>query len=255
MITAGIDVGLENTKAVILKDGKVAGKACGASGGAGRPAAIQAIYDKALKEAGVSASNVAKVIATGKGKFDVAFAADQLTEALTASKAARLMNPDVTTAVDIGADEIVVATLDGETIKEFVINQKCGAGLGLLLEKMADRFDMTIADVAALNGPSSVVVNEGCIVCMELDALSLSNQGKDLKEIVKALNVACAWRANATINDIYKPNNKCVVLMGGMVKNSAFVKALEEISGIKFVQHADPEFAGAIGAAAIAAAS
>ena len=253
MITAGIDVGLEITKAVVLKDGKVAGKASGPSGGVGRPAAIQAIYDKALKEAGVSASDVAKVISTGKGKFDVAFAADQLTEVLAAAKAARLASPDVTTAIDIGADETVVVTVDGDKVKEFVINQKCSAGLGLLLEKIGDRFDMTIEQVAALEGPSALTVNEGCIVCMDLDAISLASQGKDLKEIVKALNVACAWRANATLNDIYKPAKGCVVLMGGMVKNAAFVNALEKISGIKFVKHPDPEYAGAIGAAALAA--
>ena len=255
MITAGIDVGLEYTKAVIMKDGQVAGKACGLSGGAGRPAAVKAIYDQALKAAGVGAGDVTKVIATGKGKFDVDFAADQLSETLTAAKAARLANPDVTTAIDIGADEIVVVTLDGDKITEFVINQKCGAGLGLMLGGIAERFDMSIEDVGAQAGPGSVKVDDGCIVCMELDALSLANRGTDLKEIVKALNVACAWRANSTLNDIYKPSKNCVVLMGGMVKNGAFVKALEEVSGITFVKHADPEYAGASGAAALAAAS
>ena len=253
MITAGIDVGLEYTKAVIMKDGKVVGKACGLSGGAGRPAAVQALYDQALKAAGVGAGDVEKVIATGKGKFDVAFAADQLSETLTAAKAARLANPDVTTAIDIGADETVVVTLDGDKIKEFVINQKCGAGLGLFLSAMADRFDMSIDELAGLNGPSSVAVDDGCVVCGELDAISLASRGVDLKEIGKALNVACAWRVNSTLNDIYKPDKGCVVLMGGMVKNGAFVKALEEISGVKFVKYADPEYAGAIGAAALAA--
>ena len=253
MITAGIDVGLENMKAVIMKDGQVVGKACGPSGGAGRPATAQAIYDQALKAAGVAASDVAKVIATGKGKFDVAFAADQLTESLTTAKAAKLANAGVTTAIDIGADEIVVVTMDGDKIKEFVINQKCGAGIGLMLGSIADRFEMSIDGVAALAGPSSVKVDDGCVVCMELDALGLANRGTDLKEIVKALNVASAWRANATLNDIFHTAHNCVVLMGGMAKNGAFVKALEEISGIKFVKHADPEFAGAIGAAALAA--
>jgi predicted CoA-substrate-specific enzyme activase len=236
-----------------MKDGKVAGKADGLSGGVGRPAAVQAVYDKALAAAGVKASDVEKVISTGKGKFDVAFSADQLSETVTAAKAAKIFEPKVTTVVDIGADEILVATIDGDKIKEFVINQKCTAGLGLFLEGMADRFDMSIEEVGKLEGPGSVKVNDGCVVFAELDALSLLNRGVDAKEIVKALNEACAWRANSTLNDIYKPDNGCVVLFGGMTQNGAFIKALERISGIKFVIPAEAVYAGAIGAAALAA--
>ena len=254
MITAGIDVGLLNIKAVVMKDGKVAGKASGLSGGAGRPTAIQAVYDKALAEAGVKAADVEKVVATGKGKFDVAFSADQISETVTAAKAAKLMEPKATTVVDIGADEILVATLgEGDKIKEFVINQKCVAGLGLFLDGIADRFDMSIEEVGKLEGPGSVKVNDGCVVFAELDALSLLNRGTDAKEIVKALNEACAWKANSTLNDIYKPDKACVVLFGGMTKNGAFIKALERISGIKFVIPEEAVYAGAIGAAALAA--
>ena len=254
MITAGIDVGLEYIKAVVMKDGKVAGKGFGYSGGAGRPAAAKAVYNKALEEAGVKAADVEKVFATGKGKFDVDFADDKLTEVVTAAQTARLTAPEVTTVIDIGADEIVVATVAGDKISEFVINEKCAAGLGLLLEGMADRFDMTIEEMSALEGPGSVTINDGCIVFAELDALSLLNRGTDAKEIGKALNEACAWRANTTLNDIYKPDRKCVVLMGGLVLNKAFLKALERISGISFVIPEDPVFGGAIGAASLAAA-
>jgi len=255
MITAGIDVGLEYVKAVVMKDGKVAGKAIGVSGGAGRPAAVQAVYDKALDAAGVKSDDVEKVVATGKGKFDVSFADDKVAEIITAAKAAKLVAANATTVVDAGADEIVVATLDGDKIKEFVINQKCAAGLGLMLEWMAERLEMSIEELSALDGPLNVTVNDGCIVFAELDALSLLNRGADVKEVAKALIEACAWRASTTINDIYKPDNACVVIMGGLVRNGAFLNALERISGIKFVIADDPEYGGAIGAAALAAAS
>ena len=252
MITAGIDIGLKYIKAVVLKDGKVAGKASGLSGGAGRAAAAQAVYDKALAAAGVKAADVEKVISTGKGKFDAAFAADQLSETVVAAKAARMAKPEVTTVVDIGADEIVVATLEGDKVKEFVINQKCVAGLGMFLEDMAERFGMSIEELSALEGPGKATVNDGCVVFAELDALSLLNRGTDVKEIAKALIEACAWKANSTLYDIYKPNTSCTVLYGGMTQNKAFVKALEKISGIKFVIPEDAVYGGAIGAAALA---
>ena len=70
---------------------------------------------------------------------------------------------------------------------------------------------------------------------------------------VKALNEACAWRANNTLNDIYKPNKGSVVKFGGLTQSGAFIKSLERISGIKFVIPEEAVYAGAIGAAALAA--
>lgn len=255
MITAGIDVGIEYIKAVVVRDGKVIGKARGLSGGARRPAAVQAVYDKALEAAGVKAEDVAKVISTGKGKFDVPFALEQLTEVVTAAKAASILVDGACTVVSIGADETLVATIEGEKIKEFVINQKCAAGLGLLLDGIAERFDMSLEDLSSLEGASTVKVNDGCVVFAELDALSLVNRGVDPKEAAKAVIEACAWRANTTINDIYRPAKGKVVLIGGLAKNTAFVKALEKISGLSFTIPEQALYAGAIGAAALAAAN
>ena len=253
MITAGIDVGLEYTKAVVMKDGKITGKASGLSGGLNRPKAVQEVYDKALAAAGVKSGDVEKVFATGKGKFDAGFAGERITELFAAAKAARMAASGATMVVSIGADEIVTATLDAEKVKEFVINEKCAAGLGVFLDGMANRLDMSIEDLGKLEGESKAKVNDGCVVFAELDALSLLNRGTDAKEVAKALIEACAWRANSVINDIYKADKAKVVLMGGLALNKAFLKALEKISGLKFVVHEDPFYGGAIGAAALAA--
>ena len=253
MITAGIDAGFINTKAVIMKDGKVAGKAIGLTGGAGRAAAVQAIYDEALADAGLKAADVEKVVSTGKGKFNMAISNEQLGETVAAAKAAELLVPGATAAVDIGADEIVAATLDGDKIAEFVINQKCGAGIGVFLEDFAERFGISLEELGAMEGPGTVTVNDGCVVFAELDALSLINRGTDVKEVMKALNEACAWRANSTLNDVYRLAKERVALLGGLSQNKAFVQSLERISGIKFSIPDDAIYASAIGAAALAA--
>jgi len=253
MITAGIDMGFLNIKAVILKDGEIVGKASGPSGGAGRPENAQVVYDKALADAGLAASDVEAVVSTGKGKFNVPFAGEQFGETVVAAKAAKLLVPEATTVADFGADEIVVATLDGDRITEFVINQKCAAGLGVFLEEMAHRFEMSVEELGALEGPSAIRVNEGCVVFSELDALSHLNRGADAREVMKALVEACAWRANSTLNDIYGQATDCVAMFGGMSQNGAFVKALERISGIRFVIPHEAVYAAAIGAAALAA--
>lgn len=254
MITAGIDAGLGYTKAVILKDGKIIGRGKGITGGAKRAANIQAVYDAALKDAGVAAEDIAKIVATGKGKYDVPFAGDRVTEVVTSAKAAKALCPEATTVVSVGADETLVATLAGEKINEFCLNQKCAAGLGLFLEYMARRLDMSIEELSALGNPGDAVVNDGCVVFAELDALSLINRGTDVKEAAKAVTEAVAWRASTTINDITAQDKTCVVLLGGLTKNEAFLNALKRVSGIPFVVPAEAEYAGAFGAALIAAA-
>ena len=252
MITAGIDVGIKYTKAVILKDGEVVGKAHGFSGGVGRPAAVRAVYEEALASSGIEASDVEKVISTGIGKYDVPYADEQITELITAVKAAGELATGITTVVGIGADETLVASIDGEKITEFTLNQKCAAGLGLFLESFAERFNMSLEELGSLEGPGTIRVNDGCVVFAEMDALSHINHGADVKEVAKAVIEACAWRVNSTINDIYKPTNEKAMLIGGMAMNGAFVKALQRISGVEFVIPDEAVYAGAIGAAKMA---
>jgi len=256
MITAGIDMGLETVKAAILRDGKLIGRGKALSGGAGRAAAAEAAYRDALRDADVKAEDIVKVVATGKGKYDVPFADERVTEPVTAAKAARFLCPDATCVVTVGADETLVATLgEGGRINEFVINQKCAAGLGTFLRYMARRLEMTLEELSLLTPakPLAASVNDGCAVFAELDALSLLNHGATPKEVGAAVNEAAAVRANTTINDITAPARDRVVLLGGLTKNGAFVHALKALSGLDFVIPAEAEFAGALGAALIAA--
>ena len=64
MITAGIDAGVEFTKAVILRDGIPVGRSKAVSGGTGRDAAARSAYQEALKQAGLETAQVEKVVVT-----------------------------------------------------------------------------------------------------------------------------------------------------------------------------------------------
>lgn len=256
MITAGIDVGMENVKVVLLKDEKILGRGKGRSGGAKRAEAAEAALADALKEAGLKREDVEKTFATGKGKFDLPFADDCITEGITAARAAKFLEPKATTVVDAGADETVVATLGlKKPVNELAINEKCAAGVGTLLRIMARRFGLTMEEMSALppKAADGAAVNDGCAVFAELDALSLLNNGTPVTEVAAAVTDAAAVRVCMTINDITLPALDCVVLLGGLVKNAAFIEALKKYAKIDFVIPAEAEYAGALGAALIAA--
>ena len=256
MITAGIDMGIEYVKAVVLKDGKVVGRGKGQSGGGRRNAAAKAALDDALKEAGLSAGDLNGTAATGKGKFDLDFVGRQVTEALAAAKAGRFLYPDATCVMDAGCDETLVLTYgEGDKLRETAINEKCAAGVGGFLQNMARRLELSLDEMSGLppatqGGP---VVNDGCVVFAEMDALSLLNQRVPPREIASALIDAAAIRACTVVNDITVPALDRVVLFGGLAKNQAFVNALKARSGVDFLIPEEAEYGGALGAAITAA--
>lgn len=255
MITAGIDVGMENVKVVIFQDGKIIGRGKNRSGGIKREQMTEKALQTALEQAGIAREEIEKNVATGKGKYDISFADDWVTEPITAKLGARFLCPEATCVVDVGADETLVETLVDDRIEQFLVNEKCSAGLGSLLRNMARRLELTMEEMNNLppmkeDGPR---VSDGCPVFAELDALSLLNDGIPPKEIATALTFSAAVRVSATIKDITIPHWDCVVLLGGLTINSAFVQALSKCSGITFTIPEEADYAGALGAALFAA--
>jgi benzoyl-CoA reductase subunit D len=256
MITAGIDVGIESLKAVILKDRKVLARGTGLSGGADRAKVAEQVWNDTLASAKLKPGDVSKVIATGQGKNDVAFASDRVTEPVADARAARFLYPEATSVVDIGADQVrVVALGAGGNILEVVMNQKCAAGLGIFLKSMARTLGMTLDEMSRLGGNShhGAVVNDGCAVFAEMDALGLLNRNVPREDIARAVIEAVAVRINSILNDKVKPAKDTTVLVGGLSRNKAVVDALKRRSENNFLVPARAEYAGALGAALIAA--
>ena len=245
----GIDAGVETTKVVVMEDGKVVGKAKNSTGGIDRPEQIRKAYDAALEAAGIGENAVKAVFATGKAKFDIPLDAGRVTETIAAAYAARFLYPDATSVLSVGADETLAATLgDKRLVNEFVLNQKCTAGLGTFLTYLAKRLEIPI-DETGIETVDAGPINEGCVVFSELDALSLLNNGAEPGAVMASAVKAVAVRAASVANDLTLQSNEHAVLIGGLSKNMFFVRVLERILGYEFLIPEDAEFCGAIGAA------
>ena len=256
MITAGIDVGLEKTKVVIIKDGNILAKGISLSGGEGRADAVNQVWQDTLKAASLDAANVDKIVATGQGKIDVRFTKDLVTEPIADAKAARFLYPYATSVVDIGADETRVVTLGPEdTIMEVVTNQKCAAGFGIFMEYIARRLGMTLEELSQLTPKpdNKIVVNDGCCVFMELDALENLFKDASRDDVANAIITAAAVRLSSVLDDKIRPAKGTTVLIGGLTKNTALINALKLRTGIDFIIPENAEYGGALGAALLAA--
>lgn len=255
MITAGIDVGIECIKAVILKDNQVIARNTAPSGGAGRGTTAEQVWQEALKTAGLSAGDVGRIIATGQGKYDVKFANGNVVEPVADARTALFLYPSARTAVDIGADQIRVVTFDAAgKIEEVVVNQKCAAGIGIFLKSISRRLGMTLDEMGRISGRSAagLTVNDCCAVFAELDAMALNIENTPKADIVQAINEAMAARINGVLNDKIIPGKNTTALMGGVARNQGIVNALKKRSGIDFLMPEYPEYGCALGAALVA---
>lgn len=255
MITAGIDIGIENIKVVILRDGKALVSKQAPSGGVHRTEAAGQVWKEALQEAGISASDVSQVIATGQGKYDVKFANNSIVEPLADARAAAWLYPSARSVVDIGCDQARAMNFDTRgNITGIVLNQKCAAGIGMSLVSLARMLGMTIEEMSSVSGnpQSEVLVNERCSCFAEMDTHSLLLNDTPRQDVIQARFEAAATRINSMLNEKITLE-KDVVLIGGVARNAGVVKALKNHSGIDFLIPEQPEFACALGAALIAA--
>ena len=255
MKTAGIDVGFDTIKVAVMADGRVVGKAAGEAGCFGRGDNIERLYQEALKSAGLAAGDIEKVFATGIGKFSVKFASDYITDGIAEAKAARFFFDGATSVVDVGADQTRVVTLDGDKIREVTLNQKCMAGLGLLLDVVSHRLGFTLDEVGkfAAGADKGTFVNDGCPVFADLDSLEALNDGVPKDQVMGAVINTVVYRLHSILRDKVMPAKDTTVLLGGVSQNAAVVAGLKARSGVDFIIPPDAVYGGAIGCALAAA--
>lgn len=255
MIKAGIDVGLETIKIVILDDdNNIIVKTKTFSGGGKRKDTINQLWQKCLDESKIDAT-ACHIVATGMGKYDVEFANRYITESLADATAGKHYLQGVESIVDIGANQVrVIPINDDGSIGQLAFSHKCGSGLGLLLSNIALRHELSYEEMSDLakSAKGELKMNEGCIVFAELDMLEMQNKNMPQDEIIAAVINGVAVKICSVMNDKVKPSKQKTVLLGGLALNEALVNAIKLRSGIDFVIPEFPDYGTAIGAALLA---
>ena len=144
----GIDVGARMTRAVVLGGhGAVAARANGPSGAFFAQAAERAC-SKALAQLDLDRGDVAYVTSTGYGRTLVPFRDLQVTEMTCHSVGARSLFPLTRTVLDVGAQNTRVIAVSPEgRVARFKVNDKCAAGAGRFLERVAGAMEVPLAEL------------------------------------------------------------------------------------------------------------
>lgn len=249
---AGIDVGSRTTKAVLLlEDGSWFSHVV--LTGADPQGAAEKCFKVVLDKAGLDQNVVLEVVATGYGRRRVPFAHRQYTEITCHAKGAAFFFKDIQTVIDMGGQDAKVISVDGAgVVVDFVMNDKCAAGTGRFLEVMAQVLELNLEEMAeeALRAKEAASISSMCTVFAESEVISLIAEGVPRDKICWGLHLAIAKRVAAMARRL--PQGKNVAFTGGVAKNRAMRKALEQILGVKLLVPEDPQVVGALGAALLA---
>jgi len=104
----------------------------------------------------------------------------------------------------------------------------------------------------SLESKSPANITSQCSVFAESEVVTLINEGIDVIDIAAGVNSSVAGRLNSMVRKVGLVED--VVLTGGCAKNEGLAQALEKKLGVKVIHLSeDPQIAGAVGAAVIAA--
>jgi predicted CoA-substrate-specific enzyme activase len=252
MIIAGIDVGTQSIKVVLLSQGNIIASktlVTEEGGTVGSQIALEGL----LSEIGIASSEVGYIMATGVGRAAVALAHKTRTEQLCHARSAYYWFPEARTVLDIGAEGARAMKLDEKgRLKNFVCNSKCAAGTGAFLEVMATLLQVPLEELGDLASHAQHIerVSSYCTVFAESEVISHIHQGKSKEAILAGVIESVAERSFELLQKIgIEPK---VVLSGGTVKNIALHSALERMVGQELLRSPDSQIAGALGAALIA---
>lgn len=252
MITAGVDVGAETIKVVILEDSKIASYAILKAGFEAQETCDKAL-ELALGKTNLSRSDISQFVATGIGGKEVSYAGNSVTEIVADARGAAWLFPQVRTVIDVGAEGARGVHCDsaGKVIN-YAMHEKCAAGAGAFIETMARALEVTIEDMGALSQKSTrdISLNITCAVFAESEVVSLIHAKTPKPDIARAIHESIARRVTSIVRRIGIEEE--VVFLGGVAKNIGVVERLKHNLGTEVIIPEESQIVTALGAALIA---
>ncbi len=256
MKALGCDIGSVFSKAVVTDGEKILAQEIMATTGniAGE---ISVLIERVCDKAGIDLSDLAGIVATGRGADLVRNADFVEDEVVCIGYASRFFIPDIELVVDIGGQSITSMLLgrDGDVI-DFMRNDKCATGSGRFLEVMAAALDIPVdrIDQEAAGARKSVPISSQCGVFVESEVITHVNNGESPQDIVAGL---CDAVSRIVISQARRFGaGKRYTFTGGMARVRTIIDlANERMQGEYKPLPLDPMLIAALGAALMVEAS
>jgi len=252
MLSAGIDVGAENTKVAIIENDRCISFSI-VSSGWDTQASVRLAFKEAIEKAGLNPEVITRIGATGMGGKNVTSATIYTSDSTCGARGVIWLFPKARTVVDIGAEQSQAMTLDDKgNILQYVRNDQCAAGAGAFITEMASILESNIADIsqASLLSENRIKVNSTCTIFAESEVISLINEGCHKNDIARSICEAVASKAVSLLQELKIERD--IVFIGGVARNRSIAGLMGNQIGQDIVIPEEPHIITAIGAALMA---
>ncbi len=252
MFSVGIDIGSRNCKLILWnrEESRIVYKIQLDSGTTPQENG-EKLLDITLDSHNLTKDRVT-ICATGYGRK--LLNVNYISEISCHARGVKTFLPQAATLIDIGGqDSKVISLNDTGSALEFAMNDKCAAGTGCFLEKIAELFQLKIDSLGELGllSEKRVEITSTCVVFAESEIISLINKKVSREDIIMGVHRSIAQRIRNLLSMIsWKPP---VALTGGVALNPAIRQALADELQLDIIIPADPLYTGALGAALFAA--
>jgi predicted CoA-substrate-specific enzyme activase len=249
----GIDIGSREAKAVLLSGEDL--YAAQLPTGINMQETADELLAEVLRLAKLSYGDIQYIVGTGYGRVAMSFKDiphQIVTEISCHAMGAHYLNSSVRTIIDIGGQDSKSIKVDPETgrVVSFVMNDKCAAGTGRFLEKVAQLLDLDLSELGpvALRSALPAEISSQCVVFAESEVVSLRAKGATREDVAAGIHLATARRVRNLLSRVgIEPG---LAFSGGVANNVGMKKAIEDLVGYKVAEfQLDAVYAGALGAA------
>lgn len=253
----GIDIGSRQSKAVLLNNCRL--YTALVSTGFFMQQTADELINILIEQAGIARDKISFIVSTGYGRIALSFLDIPnrlVTEISCHGMGAHYLNRNVRTIIDIGGQDSKAIRIDPESgrVEEFAMNDKCAAGTGRFLEKIAEvlGYDVTKIGKVALTSENPSSISSQCVVFAESEVISGRAKGEQVNNLAAGVNISVARRVKALVGRVGLEQD--ILFTGGVSNNIGMRKAFEDLLGCKLiVPKLDTVYAGALGAAIFAA--
>ena len=199
-----------------------------------------------LKPHGNSFSDI---ISTGYGRYNVNIEGARTVSEILAHITGVKYQTGLTdfTLLDIGGQDTKVARVKDGELDDFVMNDKCAAGSGRYIENIARSLDISVEEMAGYH-EEPADLSATCAIFGESEVIGHLAEGTPVEKICAGANLSVAQRLLTLALRYASPT---FVVTGGVAKNAAVVRFIEQRCGGKLIVPENPIHNGAIGCATL----
>lgn len=247
-IVAGVDIGSTTVKLTVYNG--VAMEHRMVLAGWNPREEAEALLAKTAADWQVAKDDFSAIVGTGYGRENLQFLSRSITEITCHARGAEQLVPGVKTVIDIGGQDAKAIRVENGRVLDFVMNDKCAAGTGRFVQVIANALGFDVAAAAKLvlePGEKPCRVSSMCTVFAESEAVGLLHRGHSPRLIMAGIYDAIAARIVSMADKII-PDGP-LVFTGGVARNEAFGKILEQHFALPVIVPKHALYAGSIGAA------